>query len=288
MFDALARPIPYQSLINTDRLSLSIKRLDLIHPEISGNKFYKLKHNIDFALSQHYQQLLTFGGAYSNHIAATAAAGKVLGIPTIGMIRGDELAGRPLNPTLLQAQANGMQLVFISRSEYRNRQHADYLHTLQQRFPQAYLIPEGGTNHLAVQGCKSILSAQDLNDYDIFCCAVGTGGTISGLIEASSSHHHVLGFPALKGDFLSGEISQWTSKTHWQLLQDYHFGGYARTTPALLEFIQAFEQRYKIPLEPIYTAKLLFGVMDLIQKDYFPAGSRILVIHSGGLQGNTR
>ncbi len=285
MLDLLAQPVPYQTIIQNAQLSLTVKRLDLVHPEISGNKFYKLKNNIHFALAEGFKQLLTFGGAFSNHIAATAAAGKLAGLSTIGIIRGEELAQRPFNPTLMQAQANGMQLYFISRHEYRHRADQAYLQTLQQRFPQAYIIPEGGTNSLAVTGCKEILSSQDLENYDVFCCAVGTGGTMSGLIEASSEQHQVLGFPVLKGDFLQAEITQWTNKTHWQLLQDYHFGGYAKTTPALLDFIQHFKKAYSIPLEPIYTAKMLFGLIDLIQKNYFQPHTRILAIHSGGLQG---
>lgn len=287
MFQFSDQAVPYQSIALAADLELQIKRLDLIHPLISGNKFYKLKDNIRTAQQQGYQQLLTFGGAYSNHIAATAAAGKLLNIPTIGIIRGEELEHQALNPTLTTAQQNGMQLHFVSRQEYRQRHEAEYLARLSAKFPYAYIIPEGGTNALAVQGCQEILSEKDLQTYDVICCAVGTGGTISGLINASAEHQQVIGFPALKGDFLIQDIQHWTQKSNWLLVQDYHFGGYAKVTPALLDFIQRFEQQYQIPLEPIYTGKMLFGLFELIKQNYFVKGSRILVIHSGGLQGKT-
>lgn len=287
MFQFSDQAVPYQSIALAADLELQIKRLDLIHPLISGNKFYKLKDNIRTAQQQRYQQLLTFGGAYSNHIAATAAAGKLLNIPTIGIIRGEELEHQALNPTLTTAQQNGMQLHFVSRQEYRQRHEAEYLARLSAKFPYAYIIPEGGTNALAVQGCQEILSEKDLQTYDVICCAVGTGGTISGLINASAEQQQVIGFPALKGDFLIQDIQHWTQKSNWLLVQDYHFGGYAKVTPALLDFIQRFEQQYQIPLEPIYTGKMLFGLFELIKQNYFVKGSRILVIHSGGLQGKT-
>ena len=287
MFQFSDQTVPYQSIALVADLELQIKRLDLIHPLISGNKFYKLKDNIYAAQQQGLQQLLTFGGAYSNHIAATAAAGKLLNIPTIGIIRGEELEHQALNPTLTTAQQNGMQLHFVSRQKYRQRHEAEYLAGLSAKFPYAYIIPEGGTNALAVQGCQEILSEKDLQTYDVICCAVGTGGTISGLINASAEHQQVIGFPALKGDFLIQDIQHWTQKSNWLLIQDYHFGGYAKVTPALLDFIQRFEQQYQIPLEPIYTGKMLFGLFELIKQNYFVKGSRILVIHSGGLQGKT-
>ena len=287
MFQFSDQTVPYQSIALAADLELQIKRLDLIHPLISGNKFYKLKDNIRNAQQQGYQQLLTFGGAYSNHIAATAAAGKLLNIPTIGIIRGEELEHQALNPTLTTAQQNGMQLHFVSRQEYRQRHEAEYLARLSAKFPYAYIIPEGGTNALAVQGCQEILSEKDLQTYDVICCAVGTGGTITGLINASAEQQQVIGFPALKGDFLIQDIQHWTQKSNWLLVQDYHFGGYAKVTPALLDFIQRFEHQYQIPLEPIYIGKMLFGLFELIKQNYFVKGSRILVIHSGGLQGKT-
>ena len=284
MFDQIARSIPYQHIL-VDGFEITIKRLDLVHPQISGNKFFKLKYNLLAAQQQCYKKLLTFGGAYSNHIAATAYAAQCFGFESLGIIRGEELASKPLNPTLSTAQQFGMQLQFVSRENYRLKQSPDYLAQLQQDYPDYYVIPEGGTNPLAIQGCQEILNAQDRETYDLICCAVGTGGTMTGLIEASSTHQHVLGFSALKGDFLTSEVQQLTHKSNWQITDQFCCGGYAKTTPELLQFIQAFEQNYQIPLEQVYTGKMLMGVFELIQQGHFSAHSRILVIHSGGLQG---
>ncbi len=268
-------------------ITLSIKREDQLHPTISGNKFRKLKYNLIAARQQGCNTLLTFGGAYSNHIAAVAAAGSEHGFKTIGMIRGEEIADKIQdNPTLKLAQAQGMQLHFVSRTDYRRKANSDFIEHLKQQFGEFYLIPEGGTNALAVQGCEEILTEQDKQDFDYICCAVGTGGTIAGMINASSKQQKILGFPALKGDFLAEEIKQWTTRTNWDLCLDYHFGGYAKTTPELLEFIQDFQTKTNIEIEPIYTGKMLFGILDLIERGYFPANSRILAIHTGGLQGN--
>lgn len=284
MFDQIAQSIPYQH-IHVDGFEITIKRLDLVHPQISGNKFFKLKYNLLAVQQQGYKKLLTFGGAYSNHIAATAYAAHCFGFDSLGIIRGEELATKPLNDTLTTAQQLGMQLQFVSRDNYRLKQSPDYLAQLQQDYPDYYVIPEGGTNTLAIQGCKEILNAQDRENYDLICCAVGTGGTITGLIEASNPHQHVLGFSALKGDFLTSEVQQLTHKTNWQISDQFCCGGYAKTTPELLQFIQNFEQCYQIPLEQVYTGKMLKGLFELIQQGHFSAQSRILVIHSGGLQG---
>lgn len=284
MFDQIAQTIPYQQ-ITVEGFEISIKRLDLVHPHISGNKFFKLKYNLLAAQQQGYKKLLTFGGAYSNHIAATAYAAQLFGFESLGIIRGEELASKPLNSTLHTAQRFGMQLQFVTREAYRHKQSSAYLAQLQQDYPDYYVIPEGGTNALAIQGCTEILSDEDRQNYDLICCAVGTGGTITGLIEASHSQQQVLGFSALKGDFLTAEVQQLTKKRNWQITDQYCCGGYAKTTPELLQFIQDFEQRYQIPLEQIYTGKMLLGLTDLIQQGEFPVDHRILVIHSGGLQG---
>ncbi|MDC4817747.1 1-aminocyclopropane-1-carboxylate deaminase/D-cysteine desulfhydrase [Acinetobacter baumannii] len=288
MFDHIAQPISYQHIELSFPVHLDIKRLDLVHPQISGNKFFKLKYNLLAAKEQGLSSILTFGGAYSNHIAAIAYAAHLFGLKSIGIIRGEELASKPLNPTLAKVQSLGMQLHFVSRHEYRLRDDANYLQQLQQQFPQTYIIPEGGTNELAVQGCQEILSQYDLDQYDVICCAVGTGGTISGLIERSAAHQTVLGFSALKGDFLQQEIRQWTKKQNWSLTDAYCWGGYAKTSPELFAFIENFEEQYTVPLEPIYTGKMMFGLFDLIKNNYFPANTRILAIHSGGLQADIR
>lgn len=283
MFDSIAQQVPYQH-IEYRHQRISIKRLDLIHPQISGNKFFKLKYNLLAARQQGFEKVLTFGGAYSNHIAATAFAAHQFGFQSLGMIRGEELAQRPLNPTLATAQQFGMQLEFISRNAYRQKDQPDFLQHLQQQYPDFYLIPEGGTNALAVQGCREILVAEDAQ-FDLICCAVGTGGTFAGLIEASQQHQQLLGFSALKGDFLTHEVAQLTTKRNWRILDDYCCGGYAKTTPELIQFIQSFEQRYNIPLEQVYTGKMLRGIFDLIDQDKIGPDQKILLIHTGGLQG---
>ncbi|MBP9787113.1 MAG: 1-aminocyclopropane-1-carboxylate deaminase/D-cysteine desulfhydrase [Acinetobacter sp.] len=285
MFDHIAFDTPYQTLALPCSIQLTIKRLDLIHPRISGNKFFKLKYNFFAAQQQGLRQILTFGGAYSNHIAATAYAAQLVGFQSIGIIRGEELSTQDLNPTLQVAQDFGMQLHFVSRAEYRLRHESEYLQQLQRQYPQAFIIPEGGTNTLAIQGTQEILTSEDRENYDVICCAVGTGGTIAGLIESSSEQQQVLGFSALKGDFLQHDIQQWTTKTNWTLTDAYCCGGYAKTTDELLQFMQQFEQQYTIPLEQVYTAKMMMGLFDLIQQNHFPANTRILAIHTGGLQG---
>lgn len=267
-------------------IKLFLKREDLLHPEISGNKFRKLKYNLIAAHEQQYNTLLTFGGAYSNHIAAVAAAGREFGFNTIGIIRGEELATNYAdNHTLNTAQANGMQLHFISRAAYRHKNAPDFIAQLREQFGDFFLIPEGGTNQLAIQGCEEILTEQDKQYFDYIGCAVGTGGTIAGIINTAAPHQQVLGFPALKGDFLQQDIQPWTTRQNWQLMPDYHFGGYAKITPELMGFVAQFEQDTGIEIEPIYTGKMLFGILDLIAKGFFPANSKILAIHTGGLQG---
>ncbi|ENV63628.1 1-aminocyclopropane-1-carboxylate deaminase/D-cysteine desulfhydrase [Acinetobacter junii] len=288
MFDHIAFPTPYQTLDLPFPVQLTVKRLDLIHPQISGNKFFKLKYNLLEAKQQNLNQVLTFGGAYSNHIAATAYAAHYFGFQSIGIIRGEELVKQALNSTLQTAQDFGMQLHFVSRAEYRLRHELEYLQQLKQRYPNTWIIPEGGTNQLAIQGTKEILSADDRENYDVICCAVGTGGTIAGIIESSSAQQHILGFSALKGDFLKYDIQQWTNKTNWSLTDEYCCGGYAKTNSELLQFMQQFEQQYAVPLEQVYTAKMMMGLFDLIQQGNFPVNTRILAIHTGGLQGRMK
>ncbi|WP_336936369.1 1-aminocyclopropane-1-carboxylate deaminase/D-cysteine desulfhydrase [Acinetobacter beijerinckii] len=288
MFDHIAFPTPYQTLDLPFPVQLIVKRLDLIHPQISGNKFFKLKYNLLAAKQQILNQVLTFGGAYSNHITATAYAAHYFGFQSIGIIRGEELAKQAFNPTLQTAQDFGMQLHFVSRAEYRLRHEIEYLQQLNQRYPNTLIIPEGGTNQLAIQGTKEILSADDRENYDVICCAVGTGGTIAGIIESSADQQHILGFSALKGDFLKHDIQQWTNKTNWSLTDAYCCGGYAKTNSELLQFVQQFEQQYAVPLEQIYTAKMMMGLFDLIKQGHFPVNTRILAIHTGGLQGRIK
>lgn len=266
-------------------ISLVIKREDLIHPFVSGNKFRKLKYNLIQAKAENQSTLLTFGGAYSNHIAAVAYAGKENGFQTIGIIRGDELADKiENNPTLKFAQECGMQFEFVSRETYRLKTEATFLEQLQQQYGAFYLIPEGGTNAFAIQGCEEILTPEDAS-FDYVACAIGTGGTISGIINSVLPHQKVLGFPALKGDFLQDEIRNFVRQDNWELITDYHFGGYGKVTNDLIDWINQFYEQTQIPLDPVYTGKMVFGIVDLIAKNYFPENAKILLIHTGGLQG---
>lgn len=266
-------------------MTLYIKREDTIHPLISGNKYRKLKYNLVEAKKQGHSTLLTFGGAFSNHIAAVACAGMEHGFKTIGVIRGEELQDQwQHNPTLALAYAQGMQFHFVSREDYRQKEQESFLQSLKKLFGDFYLLPEGGTNELAVKGCTEILTESDAT-FDVICCAVGTGGTIAGLINACQKHQKVLGFPALKGDFLNESISRFARNDRWQLVTDYHFGGYAKVTEELIHFINHFKSKTGIPLDPIYTGKMLFGIFDLVNQEVFPRNTQILAIHTGGLQG---
>ncbi|MDN3724742.1 pyridoxal-phosphate dependent enzyme [Aequorivita sp. SDUM287046] len=266
-------------------LSLHIKRDDLLHPIISGNKFRKLKYNLIAAKNQNQHTLLTFGGAYSNHIAAVAAAGKESGFKTIGIIRGEEIQDKlSTNPTLQFAKKCGMELHFISREEYKLKNDEAYLHKLKIKFGDCYLLPEGGTNALAVKGCEEILGECE-KSMDYVCVPVGTGGTMAGLVKASNENQSILGFSALKGDFLTSEIKKYTAKTNFKITDAYSFGGYGKIDIELIRFINEFKKKTGIPLDPIYTGKMMFGILDLLKNGYFKENSRIFAIHTGGLQG---
>lgn len=272
-------------LLDEKSIELFIKREDLIHPFISGNKFRKLKYNLVEAKNERYHTLLTFGGAYSNHIAAVAGAGKEQGFETIGIIRGEELKDNIReNPTLHFAQECGMELKFVSRSEYRNKHNNSFINELKTEYGDFYLLPEGGTNKLAVKGCEEILTQDDAR-FDFVCCPVGTGGTISGLINCSQLGQQVLGFPALKGDFLKDEILKFANNDQWKLVCDYHFGGYAKVNKELIHFINDFKINTGVPLDPVYTGKMMFGILDMVKNGDFKQGAKILAIHTGGLQG---
>ena len=271
--------------LNNSTVQLALKPEYLIHTFISGNKYRKLKYNLEKAKDLKNDTILSFGGAYSNHIAATAFAGKFYGFRTVGIIRGEELVDKVgSNPTLKFAKGCGMQFKFVDRETYRHKTEVDFVDSLKAEFGDFYLVPEGGTNLLAVQGCEEILNEND-SEFDFICCSIGTGGTISGVINASKLHQKILGFPALKGDFIREDIRKFATKDNWDLITDYHFGGYGKIKPELITFINDFKKRYDIPLDPVYTGKMMYGIFDLIEKQFFPKDSKILAIHTGGLQG---
>jgi 1-aminocyclopropane-1-carboxylate deaminase len=270
-------------------------RLDLMHSQINGNKWFKLKYNLVEAKERKLTTILTFGGAYSNHIYATAAAGNLFGFRTIGLIRGEE--NIPLNPTLEFAVAQGMQLVYIDRQTYKKRHTEELQNQLKQRFGEVFMIPEGGCNLNGMRGCTEIL--QTVKGFDTICLACGTGTTLAGMTLSLNQPQRVIGFPVLKGgDFLKEDINNLLTNylasdlptpvnfpAPWQLISDYHFGGYAKVTNKLKLFCQDFQQQHDIPLDYVYTGKMFYGVMDLIAKGFFQSES-LLLIHTGGLQGN--
>jgi len=264
--------------------ALFVKREDLNHPTVSGNKWWKLRDNLAEAARLN-KPLLTFGGAYSNHIYATAAATHILQMKSIGVIRGER--PKVLSNTLAFAEQCGMQLHFVTREQYRHKTSAQFHQQLHSQFGDFYLVPEGGSNSLAVGACcewGNMLSRETPTDF--VCVAVGTGGTLAGLSLGLANRIQLLGIAVLKDAFfLDGEIRKLTTATNWKLNYDYHFGGYAKTNIALNNFITEFEQRHAVPLDFVYTAKMLYAVLDLMKKGFFDKGSSILAIHTGGLQG---
>ncbi len=272
-------------------LVLKIFRLDLLHSDIQGNKFFKLLYNLEFAKDNHLP-IITLGGAHSNHIVATALACKNEGIPCYGIIRGTNFSY--LSPSLQTAQNSGMQLIFADRNQYReirdNNSLDKHLHLFEEQnipIPPAYhYVPEGGTNELGLKGAEEILDNLQI-DYDYVFCPVGTGGTISGIINFLKGSKIVVGISSLKDEYLVDQIKAYTNNqfNNWQVNFNYHFGGYAKWNQELIDFINTFKRKYKVPLCPIYTGKMLYGVFDLIEKNYFPPKSTILVLHTGGLQG---
>ena len=273
-----------QEIPTSYKVKLFMKREDLIHPEISGNKFWKLFFNINQYLEQNsYTPLIiTFGGAFSNHISAVSAVGKLASIDTLGIIRGEELQDKwQNNPTLTLASKNGMNFRFVNRSEYRDK---DFLtQKLQEEFPNALIIPEGGTNENAVQGVKMMLS-DETKVFDYLCTAVGTGGTIAGLSKFCENNQKIIGFKAVDDDSLEDRILRLSSKKNFSL-KEASLGGYGKINDENIGFINRFKQQYNIPLDPIYTGKMMQALFDMIEKGEFEEGSKILCFHTGGLQG---
>ncbi|HUS02886.1 MAG TPA: pyridoxal-phosphate dependent enzyme [Chitinophagaceae bacterium] len=261
--------------------------MDKIHPEVPGNKFFKLYYFLTKAITEQ-KKIITFGGAYSNHLAATAKACKLYGISCIGIIRG-ERPGK-LSHTLLFCMEQGMQLEFISRGDYRKKDDQDLKVKLTHTYGDHILIPEGGYSKEGMEGAALIANFYRTKEFSHICCSSGTSTTLAGLIKASEPRETIIGFSALKGitdcenriAFLTGE----TSKGKFCFINDYHFGGYAKKSNELVCFMNKFYEAFAIPTDFIYTGKMMFGIFDLIKNNYFPEGSKILSIHTGGLQGN--
>ncbi len=277
----------YDDIWNKKNITVSLLRLDKIHPLISGNKIFKLYYFLKKAISLN-KKLLTFGGAYSNHLAATAAACKELKLDCIGVVRGDKPA--QLSPTLLFCQQQGMQVQYIARDEYAKGEVSKYLQSLKLNEGEFIVIPEGGYSHEGVEGAAII--CRYLNDKILthVCCSVGSATTLAGLVSGTNSNVEVIGFSALKNltDFeqrmqflLRGKI-----KSNYTLINDYHFGGYAKKNDHLISFMNRFHKIHSISLDFVYTAKMMFGVYDILEKGYFPSDSNVVCIHTGGLQGN--
>ena len=274
---------------------MEVLRLDRIHPRVNGNKWFKLRLNLQQAHSEGHNRLLSFGGAYSNHLRALAAAARLTGMESIGMVRGE--IPEPLNPTLAFAREQGMQLCAVTRSDYRRKQERDFIAGLIERFGDFYLIPEGGSNQQGVAGCCRIMELLQpelaSSDYPGTLVSVpcGTGATLAGLIIGARECKlavECLGVAVLKGaDFLKDEIRQWLGPDQvgvkWQLNTAYHCGGYARSTPELAEFVANFQARTGIPLEPVYTGKLVYALYRMIECGEIDGGSRVIWLHTGGV-----
>jgi len=278
----------HSPLLKEKQVQLFIKRDELIHPVIQGNKWRKLKYNVIDAQQTKQTTLLSFGGAYSNHLHALAAAGKHFNFKTIGIIRGEQHT--PPNPCIQDLLDWGMQLKYVTRAEYKNKTSANFIKQLQQELGDFYLIPEGANNPLGIKGCAELLLELQQN-YNEICCEVGSGTMLTALIKNNKTPDTVFtGFavmknPQLETDIINNLKESHSIQTQWQINHDYHFGGFAKTTDELNAFIIDFKQQFNIQLEPVYSGKMLYGIMDLIKKDHYKKGTKILAIHGGGLQG---
>ena len=280
----LEHKIPIVEIPIESKVRLFIKREDLTHPEISGNKYWKMFYNVKKYLEKEVSErkIITFGGAFSNHIAAAAALGNEFGIKTLGVIRGNELEDSwQENPTLFSAHQNGMSFRFVTRETYRYKEKM--MKELQEEFPEALVIPEGGTNENAVEGIQYMLN-DETKEFDYICSAVGTGGTVSGLSKFAQPHQKVIGFKAVKDNSLENRIKNLSKKDNFTLV-DASDGGFGKITDENVRFINEFYQYFGIVLEPVYTGKMLRKIFEMIADDYFPANSKILAFHTGGLQG---
>ena len=293
-------PIEYTPLLHKlclgRNIRIDVKRLDLLHPLVNGNKWFKLKYNVERALASDHKTLVTFGGAWSNHIHATAAAGGLCGVRTIGIIRGEE--PKAYSNTLQFAKEQGMELQFVSRLDYEERNTEEFKAWLHDQYGSFHLVPEGGSNYYGVNGCMEILSESDTQTYSHVACACGTGATLAGMLISAKNNLQFIGFSALKGgDFLHDEVIKHIEyflmdrelaeeyRKQFSIDSEHHFGGYGKWNDELIAFIQQIERGYHISLDQVYTGKALFGLLKQIENGVFTEGSNILVIHSGGLQG---
>ncbi|ROI08412.1 pyridoxal-phosphate dependent enzyme [Chryseobacterium sp. H3056] len=276
--------IPITEIPLEKNARLFLKREDLIHPQISGNKYWKLFYNINQYLAKNPENpfLITFGGAFSNHIAAVAALGRESNIPTLGIIRGDELQQKwAENPTLKTAHQNGMEFRFVTREAYRNKPLLSQI--FEKEFPGALIIPEGGTNDNAVNGIQYMLSEQT-KSFDYLCTAVGTGGTVAGLSRFAEENQQVLGFKVVDDSSVEDTVFKLSKRNNFKLFEA-HDGGYGKISDKNIRFINDFKGKYQIQLDPVYTGKMMRHLFNMIASDYFPPGSKILAFHTGGLQG---
>ena len=264
---------------------VDLLRLDLLHPIVSGNKFYKLRYYIEFALAKGVSSVASFGGPYSNHIVALAYTAKEAGLKSIGYIRTN--ADEPLTPSLNDAKAYGMELVYLGRTDFQSKK-ATILQSSEMN-TDCYFIDEGGYGTIGAKGATTILTENDTSHYDTIICAVGTGTMLAGIINAAYAHQKIIGIPVLKNEgSIESEINALLEDKNrpYTLLHQFHQGGYAKTNPMMLDFMNKLWDAEKIPTDIVYTSKLLFGVEQLIKENYFEKAATILVIHSGGLQGN--
>ncbi len=280
----------HDKLVERAGVRLLVKREDLNHTRVSGNKWWKLKYNLKYAIENSFDSIITFGGAFSNHIYATAAAANEIGLKSVGIIRGEKI--EPLNHTLEFAQRQKMQLDFVSRNDYRKKNEPEFLNRLNDRFGNCYIIPEGGTNFPALQGCEEFAREKIAPvEFNVLALPVGTGGTMAGLIRGLQGKKEILGVSVLKGEFLHSEIQQLLENSsdpsygNWSVLTSYHHGGYARSTKELLDFVGAMKQKHELPLDPVYTGKLMWALWKEIEAGRFPRGTTVLALHTGGMQG---
>jgi 1-aminocyclopropane-1-carboxylate deaminase len=279
--------IPLQQIALPGNVKLWVLRLDTIDHYAGGNKYFKLKYNLEEAKKQGHSKILTFGGSWSNHLAAIATADnwREAGGSRVAVVRGEE--PEVYSETLKFCQEKGMLLHFVSRADYRRKNEPEFIEELKNKFGDFYLLPEGGSNELAVKGCHDILNYINI-DFDYVCCPVGSGGTIAGIAGVLKEHQNAMGFVALKGgEYLSSVVVTLNPKTsNFKLIHDYHFGGFAKTTPELISFKKEFEKQNGFELDYIYTSKMFYGIYDLLKKNFFKPGSTVVAIHTGGLQGN--